>query len=45
MRHGKDVLCEKPAARILSEALEMEKVSYEKADRFLSAYATVTQIR
>ena len=29
MRHGKDVLCEKPAARILSEALEMEKVSYE----------------
>ena len=29
MRHGKDVLCEKPAARILSEALDMEKVSYE----------------
>lgn len=29
MRHGKHVLCEKPAARILSEALEMEKVSYE----------------
>ena len=29
MRHGKDVLCEKPAARILPEALEMEKVSYE----------------
>ncbi len=29
MKHGKDVLCEKPAARILSEALEMEKVSYE----------------
>lgn len=29
MRHGKDVLCEKPAARILSEALEMQKVSYE----------------
>ncbi len=29
MRHGKDVLCEKPAARILSEALEMESVSYE----------------
>ena len=29
MCHGKDVLCEKPAARILSEALEMEKVSYE----------------
>ncbi|MBQ6065794.1 MAG: Gfo/Idh/MocA family oxidoreductase [Clostridia bacterium] len=29
MKHGKDVLCEKPAARILSEALEMEKVSYD----------------
>ena len=29
MKHGKDVLCEKPAARILSEALEMQKVSYE----------------
>ena len=29
MQHGKHVLCEKPAARILSEALEMEKVSYE----------------
>ena len=29
MKHGKDVLCEKPAARILSEALEMEQVSYE----------------
>ena len=29
MRHGKHVLCEKPAARILSEAREMEKVSYE----------------
>ena len=29
MMHGKDVLCEKPAARILSEALAMEKVSYE----------------
>ena len=29
MRHGKDVLCEKPAARVLPEALEMEKVSYE----------------
>ena len=29
MKHGKDVICEKPAARILSEALEMEKVSYE----------------
>lgn len=35
MRHGKDVLCEKPAARILSEALEMEKVSYE-TDRLLA---------
>lgn len=35
MRHGKDVLCEKPAARILSEAQEMEKVSYE-TDRILS---------
>lgn len=29
MKHGKDVLCEKPAAHVLSEALEMEKVSYE----------------
>ena len=29
MNHGKDVLCEKPAARILSEAEEMLKVSYE----------------
>lgn len=29
MRHGKDVLCEKPAARILKEALEMQKVSKE----------------
>ena len=29
MRHGKDVLCEKPAARILKEALEMQKVSIE----------------
>jgi predicted dehydrogenase len=29
MLHGKDVLCEKPAARILPEALEMERVSYE----------------
>lgn len=29
MRNGKDVLCEKPAARILSEALEMQKVSKE----------------
>ena len=35
MRAGKDVLCEKPAARVLSEALEMEKVSYE-TDRILS---------
>ena len=29
MRDGKDVLCEKPAARILSEALEMQKVAHE----------------
>lgn len=29
MRAGKDVLCEKPAARILSEALEMQKVAHE----------------
>ncbi len=29
MNAGKDVLCEKPAARILSEALEMQKVSNE----------------
>ncbi len=29
MKHGKDVLCEKPAARILSEAEKMLKVSYE----------------
>lgn len=29
MRHGKDVLCEKPAARILPEAYEMQKVSHE----------------
>ncbi len=35
MKAGKDVLCEKPAARILSEALEMQKVSYE-TDRILS---------
>ena len=35
MRAGKDVLCEKPAARVLSEALEMEKVSRE-TDRILS---------
>lgn len=35
MEHGKDVLCEKPAARILSEALRMEDVSY-KTGRILS---------
>lgn len=35
MKHGKDVLCEKPAARILSEAEEMLKVSYE-TNRILS---------
>ncbi|MBQ4339252.1 MAG: Gfo/Idh/MocA family oxidoreductase [Clostridia bacterium] len=29
MRAGKDVLCEKPAARILSEALEMQRVAHE----------------
>ncbi len=29
MRAGKNVLCEKPAARILSEALEMQKVAHE----------------
>ncbi len=29
MKHGKDVLCEKPAARVLSEALKMQKVSHE----------------
>lgn len=29
MKHGKDVLCEKPAARILSEAYEMQKVSHD----------------
>lgn len=29
MRAGKNVLCEKPAARILSEALEMQKVQHE----------------
>lgn len=29
MRAGKHVLCEKPAARILSEALEMQKVAHE----------------
>ncbi len=35
MRHGKDVLCEKPAARVLSEALKMQKVSHE-TERILS---------
>ena len=29
MRAGKDVLCEKPAARTLPEALEMQKVAHE----------------
>ena len=29
MRHGKNVLCEKPAARILPEALRMQEVSHE----------------
>jgi len=29
MRAGKNVLCEKPAARIYSEALEMQKVQHE----------------
>lgn len=29
LKHGKDVLCEKPAARILSEALEMQKTAHE----------------
>ena len=29
MRAGKHVLCEKPAARILSEALEMQRVAHE----------------
>ena len=29
MRKGKDVLCEKPAARVYSEALEMQKVQHE----------------
>ena len=29
MRAGKHVLCERPAARILSEALEMQKVAHE----------------
>lgn len=35
MRAGKDVLSEKPAARVLSEALEMQRVSHE-TDRILS---------
>ncbi|NLB36593.1 MAG: Gfo/Idh/MocA family oxidoreductase [Clostridiales bacterium] len=35
MRAGKDVLCEKPAARVLGEALEMQRVSHE-TDRILS---------
>ena len=29
LRAGKNVLCEKPAARVLSEALEMQKVAHE----------------
>ncbi|MBQ2902762.1 MAG: Gfo/Idh/MocA family oxidoreductase [Clostridia bacterium] len=29
LRAGKHVLCEKPAARVLSEALEMQKVAHE----------------
>lgn len=29
MRDGKDVLCEKPAARTIEEALEMQKVAHE----------------
>ena len=35
MKAGKDVLSEKPAARVLSEALEMQRVSHE-TDRILS---------
>lgn len=35
MKAGKDVLCEKPAARILSEALKMEEVS-KQTGRILS---------
>lgn len=33
MYHEMSVLCEKPAARILSKALKMEKVSYETGTR------------
>ncbi|NLP48076.1 MAG: Gfo/Idh/MocA family oxidoreductase [Clostridiales bacterium] len=29
MKAGKDVLCEKPAARVLSEALDMQKAAHE----------------
>ena len=29
LKAGKDVLCEKPAARVLSEALEMQRVAHE----------------
>ncbi len=29
MKAGKNVMCEKPAARVLSEALEMQKVAHE----------------
>ncbi len=35
MKAGKDVLCEKPAARILSEALEMQEAA-KKYDKILS---------
>lgn len=35
LRAGKHVLCEKPAARILSEALEMQKVAHE-TDKILN---------
>ncbi len=35
LRAGKDVLCEKPAARILSEALEMQRTKQE-TDRILN---------
>ena len=47
MRAGKDVLSEKPAARVLSEALEMQRVSHE-TDRILSigvCNASATQRR